>query len=121
VSAVVTPGVDISGAADAAALLPVSPLAGWDCCSLTLDSPELVDHLVTFIACEIVTGCRPYRNFRKSSEPVLAEIAGRPSIGGEHSCPEGPGPNRGIAGIIPRFVHDFGAENVFFENDLALN
>jgi hypothetical protein len=84
-----------------------------------LDSPELVDHLVTFIACEIVTGRRPYRNSRKSSGPVLAEIAGRSFIGGKHSCPDEPGPNGGIAGIIPRLVHDFGAENVFFENSLA--
>ena len=36
--------------------VPVSPLAGSGCCSLTLNSPELIDHLVTFIACQIVTG-----------------------------------------------------------------
>jgi hypothetical protein len=36
--------------------VPVSPLIGSDCCSLTFNSPEWVDLLVTFIACEIVTG-----------------------------------------------------------------
>jgi hypothetical protein len=38
--------------------VPVSPLVGSDCCSLTFNSPEWVDYLVTFIACEIVTGGR---------------------------------------------------------------
>jgi hypothetical protein len=44
------------GATGPAPTDPVSPLIGSPCCSLTSKSPELVDHLVTFIACEIVTG-----------------------------------------------------------------
>ena len=43
-------------AADPAPTEPGSPLIGSACCSLTSKSPVKVDHLVTFIACEIVTG-----------------------------------------------------------------
>ena len=46
---------DMSEAAGPAPTEPVSPLVG-SACSLTSNSPEWVDHLVTFIACEIVTG-----------------------------------------------------------------
>jgi hypothetical protein len=49
-------GWDMSGAAGPVPMEPVSPLAGSECCSLTFNSPGWVDHLVTFIACEIVTG-----------------------------------------------------------------
>ena len=48
--------MDISGAAGPVPMVPVSPLVGSDCCSLTFNSPGWIDHLVTFIACEIVTG-----------------------------------------------------------------
>src|SRR5215207_8892434 len=47
---------DMSGAPGPVPTVPVSPLTGSDCCSLTFNSPEWVDLLVTFIACEIVTG-----------------------------------------------------------------
>jgi hypothetical protein len=46
----------MSGAAGLVPREPVSPLVGSDCCSLTFNSPGWVDLLVTFIACEIVTG-----------------------------------------------------------------
>jgi hypothetical protein len=47
---------DISEAVGPVATEPVSPLVASDCCSLTFNSPEWVNLLVTFIACEIVTG-----------------------------------------------------------------
>src|SRR5580698_1057359 len=45
-------------ASGAALRAPVSVLLCSACCSLTCKSPVKVDHLVTFIACEIVTGGR---------------------------------------------------------------
>jgi len=47
---------DELGAAGPAPTEPDSPLIGSACCSLTSKSPVKVDLLVTFIACEIVTG-----------------------------------------------------------------
>ena len=49
-------GADMSGAAGPVPTDPVSPLVGSHCCSLTFKFSRMVDHLVTFIACEIVTG-----------------------------------------------------------------
>jgi hypothetical protein len=49
---------------------PGSMLVCSGFCSLTVKSPVEVDHLVTFIACEIVTWRPAYGNFRKSSERI---------------------------------------------------
>src|SRR5882724_13275839 len=46
-----------------------SPLVSSGFCSFTVKSPIKVDHLVTFIACQFVTGPPAYGNFRKSSGP----------------------------------------------------
>jgi hypothetical protein len=43
-------------------------------------SPDLVDHLVTFIACEIVTSLAAYRNFRELFGRDLADCALRQSL-----------------------------------------
>src|SRR3981081_524032 len=60
---------------------PSSPLIGSDFCSLTSKSPIKVDHLVTFIACEFVTGRPGYENFRFA---WLADRLRRLSGGGVH-------------------------------------
>src|SRR5947207_7324633 len=60
-------GASISDAAVTGALAAVSALVGSGFCSLTWDSPGLIDHLVTFNACQFVTGRRRCRNFRNLS------------------------------------------------------
>src|SRR5579863_5285401 len=44
---------------------PDSPPIGSGCWSLTVNSPLKIDHLVTFISCQILTWPRTYRKFRK--------------------------------------------------------
>src|SRR6202035_2156513 len=44
---------------------PDSPPIGSGCWSLTVNSPLKIDHLVTFISCQILTWPRAYRKFRK--------------------------------------------------------
>src|SRR3984957_2531993 len=44
---------------------PDSPPIGSGCWSLTVNSPLKIDHLVTFISCQILTLPRTYRKFRK--------------------------------------------------------
>src|SRR4051794_20731059 len=57
------------------------------CCSLTSKSPAMVDHLVTFIACEFVTaakiaeilGCHPAL-FRRIQKPKRGGSAKNPAL-----------------------------------------
>src|ERR1700760_331298 len=58
-----------------------SPVTGSAFWSLTSKSPVKIDHLVTFIACEIVTGRPGYENFsfapRLQASPSNGASAGR--------------------------------------------
>ena len=95
------------GTAGPALREPDSPLVCSACCSLTFKSPVKVDHLVTFIACEIVTGrglteilgTRPGR-FRRQADGAAA-AANRPMLPCGNACG---GPMRRLRRRISRLT-----------------
>src|SRR5260370_2759364 len=127
----------MSAAAGPAPTKPDSPLTGSDCCSLTFKSPDQVDHLVTFIACEIVTAeglteilgtdpgrfwpitrRRGGRRFRPLSQCCPAAIrtapfapAYFPTNMGRPTSQKGRGP----AMTIEKCINEFDVDDVIFE------